>query len=66
MTFSIRGSGFLRFMVRSLVGTLVRVGSGKISVQDFGAILESRDRSKSGPTAPSQGLNLVSVDYPVK
>jgi tRNA pseudouridine38-40 synthase len=66
MTFSIRGSGFLRFMVRSLVGTLVRVGSGKISVQDFGAILESRDRSKSGPTAPSQGLSLVSVDYPVK
>ncbi|MGO8881982.1 MAG: tRNA pseudouridine(38-40) synthase TruA [Desulfomonilaceae bacterium] len=64
LTFTISGSGFLRFMVRSLVGTLVRVGSCKISVQDFGAILESRDRSKSGPAAPSQGLSLVSVEYP--
>jgi len=63
LTFTIRGSGFLRFMVRSLVGTLVKVGVGKITVRDFGAILESRDRSKSGPTAPPQGLSLISVEY---
>lgn len=64
LTFTIRGSGFLRFMVRSLVGTLVRVGSGKLSVEDFRAILESRKRAKSGPAAPSQGLSLISVEYP--
>lgn len=63
LTFTIRGSGFLRFMVRGLVGTLVRVGSGRISVHDFGKILESSDRSKCGPTAPPQGLRLVSVQY---
>ncbi|MCX5872477.1 MAG: tRNA pseudouridine(38-40) synthase TruA [Deltaproteobacteria bacterium] len=63
LIFTIRGSGFLRFMVRGLVGTLVRVGSGKITVPDFGKILESRDRSKSGPAAPPQGLSLISVEY---
>lgn len=63
LIFSICGSGFLRSMVRSLVGTLVNVGSGKMSVQDFGFILKSRDRSKAGPTAPAEGLSLISVDY---
>ncbi len=61
--FTIRGSGFLRFMVRSIVGTLIRVGSGKITVQDFNDIIESCDRSRSGPTAPPHGLSLISVEY---
>ncbi len=63
VNFAIRGTGFLRYMVRSLVGTLLQVGAGKMSPQAFQAILLSRDRSRSGPTAPPQGLCLVSVDY---
>jgi len=63
LEFTICGTGFLRYMVRSLVGTLVLVGSRKIKPEDFRDILESRDRSKSGPTAPPQGLCLKSVQY---
>ena len=63
LVFTICGSGFLRYMVRSLVGTLIQVGLGKITVRDFQGILASCDRSKSGLTAPPQGLCLVSVQY---
>ena len=62
--FTIEGSGFLRYMVRSLVGTLVMVGRKKISARHFLHILESRDRSKAGPTAPPHGLYLWKVHYP--
>ncbi len=62
-SFTVRGSGFLRFMVRSLVGTLVRVGLGKISVGDFADIFMACDRSKAGPIAKPQGLFLVKVEY---
>jgi len=61
--FSICGTGFLRYMVRSLVGTLVLVGSKKIRPEEFREILQSRDRSRSGPTAPPHGLCLKSVQY---
>ncbi len=63
LLFSITGTGFLRYMVRSLVGTLVLVGKKKIVPADFLAILESCDRSRSGPTAPPHGLSLMSVHY---
>lgn len=63
MTYEIRGSGFLHHMVRNIVGTLLEVGSGKLSPEDIGAILEARDRSKAGPTAPASGLCLVRVQY---
>ncbi len=63
LVFTICGSGFLRYMVRSLVGTLIQVGMGKIRVRDFQEILASCDRSKSGPTAPPQGLCLKFVQY---
>jgi len=63
LRFTIRGSGFLRYMVRSLVGTLVMVGHKKLSFKDFLSVLESCDRSKSGPTAPPHGLYLVKVEY---
>lgn len=63
ISFTIRGTGFLRYMVRSIVGTLVLVGSGKIGPPDFSNILLSCDRSRSGPTAPPHGLCLKSVDY---
>lgn len=63
MQFTIRGTGFLRYMVRSLVGTLLLVGRRRISASEFYSILESCDRSKSGPTAPAHGLCLHSIDY---
>jgi tRNA pseudouridine38-40 synthase len=63
LSFEICGTGFLRYMVRSIVGTLIFVGSGKISDSDFSKILASCDRSQSGPTAPPHGLCLQSVYY---
>jgi tRNA pseudouridine38-40 synthase len=55
--------GFLRHMVRNLVGTLVEVGLGKITAARFSSILESGDRRMAGPKAPAHGLFLVKVDY---
>lgn len=57
------GTGFLYHMVRNLVGTLINVGLGKLSVQGFLKILEGRDRTKAGATAPPQGLYLKEVNY---
>ncbi|MBA4389522.1 MAG: tRNA pseudouridine(38-40) synthase TruA [Syntrophus sp. (in: bacteria)] len=59
----IEATGFLRYMVRNIVGTLALVGSEKISKDDFVAILNSRDRVKAGPTAPPQGLFLRRIKY---
>lgn len=63
MTFTVEADGFLRYMVRNMVGTLVYVGMGKFSPQDIKPILESGDRSLAGPTAPPQGLFLTVVKY---
>ena len=60
----VRGKSFLRYMVRNIVGTLVDVGRGKIMPGDIPALFALRDRSKSGPTVPPQGLCLVEVEYP--
>lgn len=59
----IEATGFLRYMVRNVVGTLVLVGEGKINKEDFTGILESRDRVNAGPTAPPQGLFLKKIRY---
>lgn len=64
LVFTIRANRFLRNMVRSIVGTLVDVGRGKMSVGDFGAALDSRDRSRASGSAPAQGLFLTDVIYP--
>ena len=60
----VRGSGFLRNMVRMLVGTLVDVGKGKRPVGDIPRLLANEPGLRSGPTAPPHGLCLMSVDYP--
>ena len=57
------GDGFLRYMVRNLVGTLVEVGRGARPPEDLAAILAARDRAAAGVTAPAHGLALVSVTY---
>jgi len=57
------GSGFLQYMVRILSGTLLEVGMGKRSVESVEELLEIRDRSKAGFTAPAKGLCLIKVDY---
>ncbi len=59
----IEATGFLRYMVRNIVGTLIMVGEGRISKEDFIAILQSRDRVKAGPTAPPRGLFLRRIKY---
>ena len=63
LRFEIEASGFLKQMVRAIVGTLVEVGRGKISAQEFKKILDSKDRKEAGPTAPAQGLFLKEVRY---
>lgn len=57
------GDGFLRHMVRAMVGTLVDVGAGRRTPASIPALLRGRDRGQAGDTAPAQGLMLVSVDY---
>jgi len=63
LSFQIEANGFLRYMVRNIVGTLVEVGLGKITPDDFKTILLSRDRNRAGATAPPHGLFLVNVKY---
>ena len=61
--YTVRGSGFLQHMVRNLVGTFLLVGKGTLDRAGVKRILEARDRSAAGLTAPACGLCLVSVEY---
>ena len=61
--FEIEANGFLKQMVRSIVGTLVEIGKGRMKATDFRKILNSKDRKEAGPTAPAQGLFLKEVKY---
>ena len=63
-SFRIRGTAFLYHMVRRLVGTMAQVGKGRLSVNDFEAILLSRDLERAKALAPPQGLALEAVGYP--
>jgi len=63
LVFTVSGRSFLRYMVRKMVGTLLDVGRGKLQPEDIERLYELRDRSKSGPTVPSQGLVMVEVQH---
>jgi tRNA pseudouridine38-40 synthase len=63
ITYEITGDGFLRHMVRNIVGTLVDIGLGRRTPASVDAVLAARDRSAAGPTAPARGLVLVAVEY---
>ena len=61
--FEVKGTAFLRHMVRIMVGTLVAVGKGKIRPGDVGKIVDAKDRTKAPMTAPPQGLFLMKIEY---
>jgi tRNA pseudouridine38-40 synthase len=61
--YTVRGAGFLHHMVRNLVGTFLLVGKGTLKVEDITRILDARNRSTAGATAPANGLFLVEVEY---
>jgi tRNA pseudouridine38-40 synthase len=61
--YTVQGSGFLHHMVRNLVGTFILVGKGTLRPEEITRILEARNRSAAGATAPASGLYLVNVEY---
>jgi tRNA pseudouridine38-40 synthase len=63
LVFTACGRSFLRYMVRKMVGTLLDVGRGKLAPADIERLYELKDRSKSGPTVPPQGLCMVRVEH---
>jgi tRNA pseudouridine38-40 synthase len=64
LIYEVRGNGFLHHMVRNLVGTFLLVGKGTLRPRDVVTILEAKNRSAAGATAPASGLYLVAVEYP--
>lgn len=63
LTISLIGNGFLRYMVRNIVGLLIEIGEGKRKSEDIYRILEKEDRKEAGKTAPASGLYLKDVFY---
>jgi tRNA pseudouridine38-40 synthase len=63
LVYHVRGSGFLRHMVRAIAGTLVEVGSGRLTPDDVRGLVTPASGRRGGPTAPAHGLCLASVDY---
>jgi len=63
LTYEVTGDGFLRHMVRAIVGTLVEVGRGWRDPAGIQALMLGKDRHAAGPTAPPHGLFLVRVEY---
>ena len=63
--FEIQADRFLRNMVRAIVGTLVEVGRGKLSIEGFRSVIEGMNRCKAGESMPGNALFLVDVTYPL-
>ncbi len=63
LVFTIAADRFLRNMVRAIVGTMVNIGLGKITLADFTAIIESKDRNRAGFSVPAHGLYLTQIEY---
>ena len=61
--FRIRGSGFLQYMVRTITGTLLEIGRGRLQPEQLLEIFEARDRRLAGPSLPPNGLHLTEVEY---
>jgi tRNA pseudouridine38-40 synthase len=64
ISYVVCGRSFLRYMVRKIVGTLIEVGKGRLGPGDIQELFDARDRSRSGPTVPAEGLYLVGLKYP--
>ncbi|MBW6533583.1 MAG: tRNA pseudouridine(38-40) synthase TruA [Mariniphaga sp.] len=64
LVFKIKADRFLRNMVRAIVGTLLEVGKGKLSLNDFRKIIEKKNRGAAGASAPAHGLFLANIEYP--
>ena len=63
LVYAIEAAGFLRYMVRTIVGTLLEVGRGRLEPEAIEDIFRGRDRSRAGATAAAKGLTLVRIDY---
>jgi tRNA pseudouridine38-40 synthase len=63
LVYTVHGRSFLRYMVRKMVGTLLDVGRGRLKPEDIDRLYQLKDRSKSGPTVPPQGLCMISVEH---
>ena len=63
LAYEVTAKGFLRYMVRNIVGTLIEVGRSRLEPEDIANMLAACDRSQAGPTAPAQGLCLMKVEY---
>jgi len=64
LVFTIKADRFLRNMVRSIVGTMIATGTGKINLKEFEKIIQAKDRCKAGQSAPARGLFLSDIEYP--
>lgn len=64
LIFTIKADRFLRNMVRAIVGTMLKVGFGKIGLNEFNEIILAKDRGKAGRSAPAKGLFLAEIEYP--
>jgi tRNA pseudouridine38-40 synthase len=64
LQFYIRADRFLRNMVRAIVGTLMEVGVGKLTIQQFRELIERKDRAFAGPSVDARGLHLITIEYP--
>jgi tRNA pseudouridine38-40 synthase len=62
--FTVQADRFLRNMVRAIVGTLLEVGRGKLTIDGFRKVIEAKDRGKAGTSVPGHALYLVNVTYP--